>query len=279
MPLGLTAKGELVGERAGILNLGIEGNMLLGAFIGWFFAQVGGSITIGFMASAIAGIFAGLVFWILIDLLESSHQVVGLALGFISSGVALTLFRVVPEKFKETSINVGGLEGTILALIAILTIGGMIILHFMFSKTRVGLRLEAIGQSLRSADLLGVQIRLYRLSCCMIATMLHFLGGALLSIVVARTFTIGIVSGRGWIAMCLVILAQWRPLGLAVVLAIWSGLEIAQLSGQASGMRIPYQFLLMLPYLGSIAIVIWLIATKRAPKMLLVNYKRNEDAA
>lgn len=276
-PLGLAAFGELIGETAGLLNLSIEGAMVFGAFVGWYVVSQAGNILLGFAAAVTSGILAAVVFWLLVDILAIAQHVAGLGLGFALQGTALTIFRLLPAE-KKAAVPFRGDEGVILAIV----VAGLVALAFTvaraFAASRTGARWKMVGNDLRASDLLGIPIRVNRLLASIAAFATACGAGALLSILVARNFTLGIVSGRGWLALCLVILAQWRPLRLLPLLLLWAALELAGFHAQAAGAPISYELLLLFPYLTCL-IVISIAARAAAPGSLLHTYRRNEDAA
>lgn len=133
-------------------------------------------------------------------------------------------------------------------------------------------------RSLRAADLLGVDVRTGRLYAAILACTTAALAGGVLSVLVVRNFTIGLISGRGWIALCLVILARWTPVRLVPAVFLWALLELAALHAQASGLRVGYELLIAIPYMAGL-MVLGLRARSGTPATLLQHYRRSEDAA
>lgn len=279
VPIGFAAYGELLLERAGIVNLGIEGKFLLGACLGWLLTSMTGHPFIGLISVIIMGAFLGGIFWFLIDVLECSQHVVGLGMGFSATGIALTLYRVVPAEIKDSALPYTGWEVVSLIVLAALLFAGFILLAIFFTRTGKGLSWVLVGEDARAADILGLPVRLIRIGASVTGTILFFIAGWILSVLVARNFTLGLVSGRGWLALCLVILAGWRPLGVTLAVVLWSILDVSQFAAQGAGMPIPYELILTVPYCVCILAVTGFLPRHRAPNMLLKTYNRNEDAA
>jgi general nucleoside transport system permease protein len=278
IPLFLAALGELVVERTGIVNLGIEGNMVLGAFVGWLFAIMFNSIILGLIAALFAGIIISILFWSLIDIFEIKQHIVGLGINFLCFGLAYTIFRMLPIDSREISTNYIP-NNKILFLFVCGLVLFIYVVTFFIKKFSIFLKLNLVGNNLRTADLLGINYKKTRLITSIIGISLVFISGALLSTVIMQKFTIGLISGKGWIALCLVIFSRWKLIFLIPSIMFWSTLEIAQFIGQSSNLNIPYQLLLMIPYLGCFLLVVIFGTGESMPKMLLRQYKRQEDAS
>lgn len=279
-PLSCAASGELIGERAGTVNLGIEGGMVLGAYVGWRVAAWSGSPSCGLVAAAALGVFCGTLFWFLTELLECNQHVVGLGLGFAYTGLALTLFRLAPSALKASRLIPTGSEGRILLVCCCGATALLIATAIAPRLHRWGLAWHILGRDVRAADLAGVPIRQVRLVVCMLSWAMCFAGGAVLSVLIVHNFTLGLVSGRGWVALSLVLVARWRPVLLLIAVACWGVIEASELLAQASGARVPYQLLLMLPYLLCTIVVAFGRSVRGgAPRIDQTTYLRNEDSA
>lgn len=278
-PLFIAAKGDVVGQKAGVLNLGIEGNVLLGAYLGWYLTVLTGSIAISATAATGMGIAIGFALWFLTEMLECNKHATGLGIGLVCSGASLTHFRLLPDGFKESVVpQFAWANVTTIAAVAICILG-LTLLAFAERRTWLGLAWKLVGEDSRSADLAGLNYRQIKLACSMIACSCAVMAGWTLSVLISRTFTLGIVSGRGWVALCLVIVGQWRPLWILIAVAIWGGLEVLQVRLQTLQLSIPYQLFLMMPYLITMLAILLPRWQQKAPGMLTKTYRRNDDAA
>ena len=284
-PILFAALGEVFAERAGVLNLGIEGTMLMGAMFGFIAAYLAGSLWVGLLAAALAGLLAGLLMgWLAVTLGLNQH-VSGLGVTLLGSGLALFAFRVLfkgaanaPKipPFQQLSLPaLGGLAPifeqywlTYLAF-ALVPVAGWVLY-----RTTFGLWVRAVGENPEAADTAGVDVAGVRYAALAIAGVLMGLGGAFLSLAQLGSATFGIVAGRGWVAIALVIFGNWQPGRVLLGALLFGGVEALQLRLRAVGVNVPYQFLLSLPYLVTIAALA--IAGRNAayPAALLKPYKR-----
>jgi len=277
IPVAYASIGELICERSGILNLGIEGNMILAAFIGWFFSTQYNSIFIGLIFVLIIGILTAFIFWLLIEFLELQQHIVGLGIGFFCNGLALTLFRLTPSSLKESQINLIINKDFLILFTGIIL---LVICIILFNKkSRFNNMLSLISDDIRSADLIGIDFKKQRLFAVLLGISLIFISGYLVSCLFMQSFTMGIISGKGWIALCIVILSRWNIRYILIASLFWAILEIGQFYIQSSEINIPYQLLLMLPYLGCFIVVAIGGSGKNIPKMLTKIYNRQEDAS
>ena len=277
-PLLLAATGELVVERAGVLNLGVEGMMIIGAVTGFAVAQVSGNPYLG----ALAGIVAGAVFSLLFAFLTLSLVANQVATGLALTILGLGLSGMIGEGFvgqpgiKMLPISIPFL--TDLPLVGKLLFGQDAIFYsslilvalvswFLF-RTRAGLMLRSVGDNPKSAHALGIPVIRIRYMAVMFGGACAGLAGAHLSIVYVPQWVEGMTAGRGWIALALVVFASWRPARVLVGAYLFGAVTIAQFHAQAFGIPIPAQFLTSLPYLATI-IVLVLIARNR--RMTMIN--------
>jgi simple sugar transport system permease protein len=274
-PLLIAAIGELVVERAGVLNLGVEGMMAVGAACGFAAAIVTGSTFLGFAGGAMAGMVLSLLF---------ALAVLGFAANQVASGLALTIFGlglsgligapfVGSRRDPVGELHIPGLtdlpfvgqllfgQDAIVYLSIVLTIA----VAWYLTRTRAGLTLRAIGEDHGSAHGLGLPVMRTRLLAIMFGGACAGLAGAYLSLVYTRFWSPGMTSGRGWIALALVVFASWRP-GRAFFGAYLFGLAtVLQLHAQAGAIGLPSQLLSALPYLVTIiGLVLLSIRDRRA---------------
>lgn len=285
-PLLFAALGETLVERAGVLNLGIEGTMFLGAMTGFVAAYFSHSLWFGVVAACGAGALAGLLMALLAVYLGVNQHVSGIGITLLTTGLALYLFRIifgeqqVPPKiepfpqwhFTGTLGPVAPLfEQYTLTYLALLLVP---VLWWVLNRTYFGLRVRAVGENPEAADVAGVNVFRIRLLALAIGGALMGLGGAFLSLAQLGAFTFGIISGRGWVAIALVIFGNWSPVKVLWGALIFGGFQALQLRLQAAGFQLPYQALLALPYLVTIAALALAGRNVSAPSALLKAYHR-----
>jgi len=288
-PILLAAIGETYAERAGILNLGIEGTLFFGAFVGFYTADMTGSLWIGLLAAVLSGMLSGLLMALLSVTLGVNQHVSGLGITLLLTGLALFGFRLqyggrtTPpsiESFAQLS-PFGDLPvvGTIFEqyLLTYLTFLVVVPLAWwLLYRTSFGLNIRAAGENPEAVDAAGVNVFRTRYIALIIGGGLMAAGGAFLSLAQLGAFTHGIVSGRGWVAIAIVIFGNWDPLKVMGGALIFGGTFALQLRLQAMGLQlpIPYETFLALPYL--VTIVALVIAGRNAsyPAALLKPYRR-----
>jgi len=286
-PLLLAALGELVVERAGLIHIGVEGAMLIGAFAGFAVASATGSAPAGVSAAILAGAATGALFAAFTVGRGADQIVVGTAVNLLAlgatalaaralwagapppaptiaplvSGAAAELPWIGPVLLRQTPFVWAGLALTVLIGIAL-------------ARTRSGLRLRAVGESARSADAEGVSVGRTRFAAVVFGSSLAGLAGAALSLAQSDTFSEGMTAGRGFIALAIVIFGRWRASGVLLA-ALFFGLATAlQFRLQARGAAIPYPVSLMLPYLVTLAVLALASGRGRAPGDLGRAYRR-----
>lgn len=272
VPLIFAASGELIAERSGVLNLGVEGMMLMGAVSAFAIAMGTGSPILGMFAGAFAGALTAGIF---------AFFALGLATNQVATGLALTIFGTGLSGLIGAPLvghAIDGLPQIHIPLLADIPILGMLLFQhdimvylavimvglcaWVLNATRVGLIIRAVGDNHDSAHALGYSVLGVRLLAVMFGGMMAGLGGAYLPLVLTPHWAEGMTAGRGWIALALVVFASWRPWRVLGGALVFGGITIMQLAGQARGWTIPSQFLSMLPYLATI-IVLVLISRNR----------------
>ncbi|SFI46241.1 ABC transporter permease [Bradyrhizobium sp. Gha] len=267
-PLLIAATGELVTERSGVLNLGVEGMMIVGAACGFGGAWLTGSIFIGALFGIVAGILMSLIF---------ALMALGLAVNQVATGLALTIFGV-----GLSGLIGAGFVGERISPAAHLTIPGLteipLIGHVLFGedgfvyfsialiigawwflyRTRAGLILRACGDNHVSAHALGYPVLRIRTFAVMFGGACAGLAGAYLPLAYTPFFIPGMTAGRGWIALALVVFASWRPGRLVVGAYLFGAVTILQLHAQGFGVGIPSQFMSALPYLATVIVLVLL---------------------
>lgn len=272
-PILMAAIGELVVEKAGVLNLGVEGMMITGAVSGFAVAVTTGNPTLGMLAAIVAGALLAAVFALLTQVLMANQVASGLALTLFGLGfsalVGQSFVGVVPPRTDK--LNFGFLSDIpilgqiffrhdILVYVSLLMVAGV---WYWLTRTRSGRILRAVGENHDSAHALGYRVRRVRVLAIMFGGACAGLGGAYLSLVRVPQWTEGMTAGAGWIALALVVFASWRPWRALLGAYLFGGIMVLQLNLQAAGFRIPVEYLSMSPYLITILVLV-LMSSNRA---------------
>ncbi len=286
-PLIFGTLGVLLCERAGVLNLGIEGIMVAGAFSGWFTVYAGGDLWLGVLVAAAVGALIGLVHGVLTVPLGLSQHVSGLGVTMLATSLSYYAYRVSFPKlttpptiqpFTEmhwlAALPILGAQ-TPLTLLALVLVP---VLWFVLYRTPLGLAIRMVGENPAAAEGAGLHVSAVRIGAIMAGSALMGIGGAFLTLAAFNAFFFNMINGRGWVCVALVVFASWRPgkalLG-AILFAAFDALQL-RLQQSGSGALLPYQFYLMLPYVLSIAALV-LVARKAAyPQALMKPYRKGE---
>ena len=266
VPIMLAATGELVVERSGVLNLGVEGMMLMGAVIASITVITTGSLFLAVIFGALSGLLTSIVFGFFALVLATNQVATGLALTIFGTGLSgLIGAEYVGKAIQRLeALNIPILSnipylGPILFSHNILVYFSFIIVFIVgwfLLKTKSGLVLRAVGNNHDSAHALGYSVVFIRFCSVMFGGLMAGLGGAFLPLVLTPHWAEGMTAGKGWIALALVVFASWRPLRIPIGALLFSGITVMQLVGQARGWAMPSQFLSMLPYLATIAVLV-----------------------
>ncbi|MCO5071327.1 MAG: ABC transporter permease [Rhizobiaceae bacterium] len=272
-PLLIAAVGELVVERSGVLNLGVEGMMIMGAVTGFGVALLTGSPWLGFLAAIIIGALFSLLFAVLTLSLVTNQVATGLALTLLGLGLSgmigesfvgmpgvrlANLYIPVLSDLPVVGRLVFG-QDPIFYLSIALTAG---VTWFLF-KTRAGLTLRSVGDNHGSAHALGINVIAIRYLAVMFGGACAGLAGGYLSIVYTPQWVENMTAGRGWIALALVVFASWRPWRVLAGAYLFGAVTIGQLHAQALGIGIPSQLLSSLPYLATIVVLVLISRNRR----------------
>jgi ABC-type uncharacterized transport system permease subunit len=277
-PLIYAALGETIVEKAGVLNLGIEGMMLIGAVAGFAATLVTGSDFVGFVAAASAGVALSLAFGLLTLNLQTNQVATGLALTLF--GIGLSAF--VGHNLAGTplpplrAINIPGLTsipivGDLLFHYDIMVYLSLVLfaaVQLFLTKSHAGLTLRAIGESPSVAHAIGKPVLTTRYLAVMFGGACAGIAGAYLSLVQTPMWVEGMSAGKGWIALALVVFGTWKPARVVLGAYLFGGVTQFQLFAQGFGLPIPTEFLSMLPYAAT---VIVLVIICRDPKTILLN--------
>ena len=276
--LAFAALGLLINERAGVVNLGAEGMMLVAAVAGYAAAVHSGSDTVAFAAGAAAGALLAAAFGWLVIWLNTNQVATGLALSLFGAGFsAFVGIRYTQEKLSERpTFRIPGLADLPFVGPAFfrqhpmvyVAIALTIALAWFLYRSRAGLVLRAVGESPESAHALGYPVRRIRMLAVLAGGALCGVSGAYLSVVYTPLWVEGMVAGKGWIALALTTFATWRPARVLLGAWLFGGVTMLQFHLQGEGVQIPSQFLSMLPYLATIAV---LVAISRNAAFIRVN--------
>ncbi|MBT8414108.1 MAG: ABC transporter permease, partial [Boseongicola sp.] len=265
-PILLAAIGEMVVEKAGVLNLGVEGMMIVGAICGFAIAVETGSPAVGFVAAALGGAILSMLFGFLTQYLLSNQVATGLALTLFGLGLSSLMGQgyvgIKPPSTPKLDIPILGdipvlgpmiFSHDLMVYISLAIVAGV----WAFLKyTRGGLILRAVGESHDAAHALGYNVILVRLAAIGFGGACAGLGGAYLSLVRVPQWTEGMTAGAGWIALAIVVFASWRAGRVLLGAYLFGGITVLQLNLQAAGVAIPVELLSMSPYLITILVLV-----------------------
>lgn len=294
-PLIFGTLGVLLCERAGVLNLGIEGIMVAGAFSGWLAVYHGAPLWGGVAAAAGVGLLFGLLHgWLTVSLALSQH-VAGLGVTMLATSVSYYAYRLgfaqvstppTITPFAPMTWWAGvPLVGTVMAAETALTLLALLmapLLAWLLYRTPLGLALRMVGENPAAAEGQGIRVGAVRIGAIMAGSALMAVGGAFLTLSAFNAFFFNMINGRGWICVALVVFASWRPgralLG-ALLFAAFDALQLRLQQGGASlpGLpALPYQVYLMLPYILSILALVLVARRAAYPQALMKPYRKGE---
>ncbi len=291
-PLIFGTIGELICERAGVLNLGIEGIMTMGAMAGWMWVYQDGSLWGAVLFAAMVGAIFGLLHAIFTVHLGLSQHVSGIGITLLASSLSYFLFRMflpnstTPPKitpFQPIDIPILSdlpflgealFSHTPMTYLALALIP---IAIYMLYRTPIGLATRMAGENPVALEAQGINVLMIRTGAVVVGSAIMSVGGAYLTISAFDAFFFGMINGRGWICIALVIFASWKPGRALFGALLFAGLDAFQVRAQQlAGGDIPYQFFLMLPYLLSIGAMIIISKRMRYPQALLVPFRRGD---
>ena len=271
-PVLLAALGELIVEKTGVLNLGVEGMMIFGAITGFIATIETGSPWLGFLFSILGGISLAFIFAIVTQVFRANQVASGLALTLFGLGLSSLLgysyTGIKPAAFPDMHVPYLS-ELPFLGIILFqhdpiiyFSIFAVFSVYLLFRNSRLGLILKAVGENHDSAHALGYNVILIRFLTILIGGAFAGLGGGYLSLVRVPQWTEGMTAGAGWIALALVVFASWQPFRLLVGAYIFGGVTLLQLNLQALGVEINVALLSMSPYLVTIAVLVFMSARR-----------------
>jgi simple sugar transport system permease protein len=291
-PILLGTLGEAFAERSGVLNLGIEGTMLMGASIGFMTTYFAGDLWLGILAAAFVGMLMGLLMAFLSVTLGAQQHVAGLGITFLGTGLSFFLYRlfVAPEGGVPPTITpfrpieIPGLGGipvlgeTIFTQPALVYLALILvpIVGFILYRTTLGLKITAVGQNPKAADTAGINVFRTRYLCLLIMGALAGIAGAWFSMAQSSQFLPGMTMGRGWVCIAVVIFCNWSPYRILGGALLFGGIDALQTTFAALGIAFPYRILQMLPYIFTIIILVAVARRATYPAALLKPYRREE---
>ena len=288
-PILLAALGELLVEESGIINIGIEGAMLCGAFFALTVAYFSGSTILGLGAGMAAGLAINTILAVLVINLAVNQVVAGTALDIFALGVTGVFYRklfgitgkafivkLIPKLRLGRLADIPILGGALFNhnMLVYLAFALLPITGYVLWRTRYGLSLRAAGERPEAADSLGLDVYRLRWQALLVAGLLTGLGGAYLTLAYAGTFVENISAGRGYVALAVVILGRWKPWGLAAASILFGAAMALQFGLQALGTTIPYQIFLALPYALTLAVLAAVGGQAASPSALGEPYRR-----
>ncbi len=290
-PIILAMLGEIITERAGVLNLGIEGIMLMGAMTGFLVTLSTGSLWAGVFAAALVGMAFALIMAVLVVYLGLSQHVSGLGITLFATGLAMFIYRLyfgsptvppIVEPFTRIEIPLlsripilgqGLFHHYSLTYIAVLLIPVVAVLLY---KTKVGLKIRTVGENPFAADTVGVNVNLTRTLCLVAGGALMGIGGAFLTLAHQNMFLLDVIGGRGWVAVAMVIFGNWDPVKGAIGALLFGLVDGLQLRLQGLGLHISFDLFLMIPYLITVIALIGVSRRASVPAALLQPYRRED---
>ncbi len=285
-PILLAALGELLVERTGVLNIGVEGMMLTGAFVAAVVAEMSADATWGALAGMAAGVGVGGLFAWAALVLGTDQIIVGAAINLLALGGTGALYRalygttgaalVLPTLPALPLPGLGAIPGigpVLAAQNGLVYVGLALVpaLAFLFRRTGLGLRLRAIGDHPRAAASLGYGVRRYKIVVLLMAGGLAGLAGATLTLAATNTFVEGVTAGRGFVALAVVVFGRWSPAGVLAGALVFGLVNALQFQLQAASVAVPHQVALMLPYLVTLAVLVAVPGRAAAPRALGAN--------
>jgi ABC-type uncharacterized transport system permease subunit len=287
-PILFAAIGELVTQRAGIWNMGVEGTMLMGSFTAYFVATSTGSIWLAVLAAVMSGVMMGLVTAFMTVTMRVDHFISGLGINLLVAGLTLYWFRIyIAGRAQPTfdgfnSVAIPGLSqipylGPILfdqRLLTYLAFAAVPMIWFLLYRTRMGLELRCLGENPKALDIKGLSVVRRQYMAVLIGSAMTGLGGGFLMLGFSDRFLADITAGRGWLAIVAIIAGNWMPRGVLAAVFVFALLESIGTHVQVLGLNMPHQIFLAMPYLASILLLMGLRRKTNQPVKLGIPYFR-----
>ena len=291
VPLLFIALAELYSERAGMVNIGLEGLAAIGSLVGFLICFITGSNWLGILCGALAGVAVNMIYAFATITLCADHVVYGMAINIFAPALASFIYRVYFGAGSELSqitlmrgIGIPGLKdipflGDLLfnqTPMVYLAFALVVFTIIFFGRTRAGLSYKAVGEHPKAAATLGIPVVRVKYLSCVICGALAGIGGAYLTTCYANTYTEGNVAGRGFIALAAVIFGRWTGGGILAACLFFGFCDALQIRLQVASFGLPYQFFQMIPYLATIAALSIIGAKKSGPRANGKPYRREQ---
>ncbi|MBI3452372.1 MAG: ABC transporter permease [Rhodospirillales bacterium] len=291
-PLLLGTLGELICERAGVLNLGIEGIMVIGALAGWIAVYFGADLWTGVLFAMLVGALFGLLHAVLTVPLGLSQHVTGIGITLLATSLSYYVYRMMFPTITEPPrivpfvplpvpflsdlpiIGPGFFQQTPLTYAAFALVA---VVAYVLYRTPVGLAVRMAGENPAAVEAQGIDVTKVRIGAVMCGSALMAMGGAFLTMSAFNAFYFNMINGRGWICIALVVFASWKPGKALVGALLFAAFDAYQIRlQQAVGGTVPYQLFLMLPYVLSILALIVMSRRAEVPRALMIPYRKGE---
>ena len=289
-PILIAALGLVYGERSGVLNIGAEGIMLVGTFAGFAGAVFTGSVWGGFLIAMAAGLTLGVLFAVLTITLQADQTVVGAAMNILGVGLSTLMNRAIfginheiPKINQLKNIHIPVLSdipviGTLLfdynALVYIM-IAFTFVLQFIMFRTKLGLKVRAVGEHPKACDTLGINVYRVRYGAVLYSCMMCGLAGAYMSTVQLSSFSENMVGGRGYIALSAVVFGRYSPLGVLLAGIVFGAGQALEVKLAATQINVPDQFLQMVPYILTVLALVFTAGRTRGPAAETIPYEKD----
>ncbi len=288
-PYLYAAIGETFAQRSGVLNLGVEGIMLMGAYSGFYVGMTTGNLWLGLLAAAVVGGLMGLIMAVISVTLQAEQGISGIGLALFGLGLSSLLFK----KTLGSAVSITGFQPIRLPLLGDIPIIGDVFFNhnilvymafllvpvsaWVLNKTTFGLKVRAVGNTPQAADSLGVSVKRIRYTTVILGGILAGIGGASLSIGLINLFQENMTNGIGYIAVALVYFGAWRPLGVLGGALFFSLINSMQLWIQVKGIALPSDIAVMLPYILTIVVLAFSTQRFQQPAALTKPFERGEN--
>jgi ABC-type uncharacterized transport system permease subunit len=289
-PLLFGTIGELICERAGVLNLGIEGIMTAGALSGWLAVYYGADLWTGVCVAALVGAAFGLLHAFLTVPLGLSQHVTGIGVSLLGTSLSYFSFRLLITTTATPTIK--PFAAVRLPILSEIPVVGPVLFYqsplvylafvlaiavaYILYKTPFGLALRMVGENAMAADAQGIDVVAVRMTAVVAGSAIMAIGGAFLTLSAFNAFFVNLVNGRGWICVALVVFSSWNPIRAIFASLFFASLEALQIRLQQGAGGVPYQFFLMLPYLLSIVALVAVARRVSGPQALMMPFRRGE---
>jgi len=290
VPIMLAALGGVYNERSGVMNIGIEGMMLMGSLVGFVVGYFANNIWLGIFAAALSGAVLGVVLAFFTVTLDADQVVAGIAINLLAVGLTSFLYRLFFGVQNQSAHITAAYTSPIPVLQNIPVLGPLFfqqspLVYFTFiligisylviTRTAWGLQITAVGENPEAAETLGIKVIKTRYITLIISGVMSAMGGAFLSLVATHLFLDNMTAGRGYIALAILILGRRHPLGVLAAALLFGGADALQLRTQTLNIGIPFQFMLMLPYILTMIVLAVFMKQTDNPAALGLPYKPN----